>query len=264
MCRNPLVRASSHRRGISNTAIHLSSCRPRRHGLCPNPNLPTHGGCVATLNRIRLRLIALHFGLMAYLLCAEGPFTDHWMRVRDDLEVHAKTESSSNLPSTFPLTKKLWWMFDICTQRPYDWLGSGTTGPLTTTSPTLTPKVPLESVLDTTCQHRPPGPHYPRARPKPCIQPSYAQSDRWPRNLPRHIPLLHRVLHVLTIALLIATHFKSCTISKRWYVSALVSRAPPCGPISRGDGQMHTLFASFGGTYIYIQPRFLFSQRLTL
>ena len=36
--------------------------------------------------------IALHFELIAHLLCAEGPFPDHWRRVRDDLEVHAKTE----------------------------------------------------------------------------------------------------------------------------------------------------------------------------
>ena len=49
----------------------------------------------------------------AYLLFAEGPFPDHWRRVRD--EVHAKADAGGldKLPSNFPLTKKLWWMLDL-------------------------------------------------------------------------------------------------------------------------------------------------------
>ena len=57
--------------------------------------------------------IAFHFVFTAYLLFAEGPFPDHWRRVRD--EVHAKVDESDldNRPSDFPLPKQLWWMLDI-------------------------------------------------------------------------------------------------------------------------------------------------------
>ena len=57
--------------------------------------------------------IATHFIFIAYLLFAEGPFPDHWRRVRD--EVHPKSDvgGSDKLPSNFPFTKKLWWMVDI-------------------------------------------------------------------------------------------------------------------------------------------------------
>ena len=55
----------------------------------------------------------LQFVFTAYLLFAEGPFPDHWRRVRD--EVHAKTDPSGldKLPSNFPLTRKFWWMLDL-------------------------------------------------------------------------------------------------------------------------------------------------------
>ena len=58
-------------------------------------------------------MAALHFAFTAYLLFAEGPFPDHWRRVRD--EVHAKVDAGGPdaLPSNFPFTKKLWWMLDI-------------------------------------------------------------------------------------------------------------------------------------------------------
>ena len=58
-------------------------------------------------------MIALHFTFTVYLLFAEGPFPDHWRRVRD--EVHAKADDAGSdvVPSNFPLTKKLWWMIDI-------------------------------------------------------------------------------------------------------------------------------------------------------
>ena len=57
--------------------------------------------------------IAFHFMFTVYLLFAEGPFPDHWRRVRD--EVHAKADASGldKLPSNFPLTKKFWWMLDL-------------------------------------------------------------------------------------------------------------------------------------------------------
>ncbi|KAF9646131.1 hypothetical protein BDM02DRAFT_3172253 [Thelephora ganbajun] len=58
-------------------------------------------------------MIAFHFAFTAYLLFAEGTFPNHWRRVRD--EVHAKADASGldNLPSSFPLTEKFWWMVDI-------------------------------------------------------------------------------------------------------------------------------------------------------
>ena len=58
-------------------------------------------------------LVALHSAHTVYLLFAEGPFPDHWRRVRD--EVHAKVDAGGLdvLPSNFPLAKKLWWMIDI-------------------------------------------------------------------------------------------------------------------------------------------------------
>ena len=57
--------------------------------------------------------IAFRFTFTAYLLLTEGSFPDHWRRARD--EVHAKADASGldNLPSNFPLKKKIWWMVDI-------------------------------------------------------------------------------------------------------------------------------------------------------
>ena len=57
--------------------------------------------------------IALHFGFTAYLLCTEGPFPDHWRRVRDEVGVGADAGGSGNPPSNFPFMKKFWWMVDI-------------------------------------------------------------------------------------------------------------------------------------------------------
>jgi len=57
--------------------------------------------------------IAFHFMFMTYILFAEGPFPDHWRRVRD--EPHAKADASglNTQPSNFPSVKKLWWTVDI-------------------------------------------------------------------------------------------------------------------------------------------------------
>jgi hypothetical protein len=57
--------------------------------------------------------IGYHFVFTTYLLCAEGTFPDHWRRVRDEVSAGADPGDSDNLPSNFPLTKKLWWMIDI-------------------------------------------------------------------------------------------------------------------------------------------------------
>ena len=52
-------------------------------------------------------------GVMLYLLFAEGPFPDHWRRVRDEVHAAADEDGLKKLPSNFCLTKKLWWMVDI-------------------------------------------------------------------------------------------------------------------------------------------------------
>ena len=55
--------------------------------------------------------IGLHFGFIAYVLCTEGSFPDHWRRVRD--QVRARADHTDDRPSNFSFTKKLGWMFDI-------------------------------------------------------------------------------------------------------------------------------------------------------
>ncbi|KAF9780805.1 membrane bound O-acyl transferase family-domain-containing protein [Thelephora terrestris] len=57
--------------------------------------------------------IALNLGFTAYLLWTEGSFLNHWRRVRDEVGAGADADGSNDLPSNFPLTKKLWWMLDI-------------------------------------------------------------------------------------------------------------------------------------------------------
>ena len=63
-------------------------------------------------------MVAHRYLFRMYLLFAEGPFPDHWRRVRD--EVHTKADASDapgdldlGQPSNFPLTKKLWWTVDL-------------------------------------------------------------------------------------------------------------------------------------------------------
>jgi len=64
--------------------------------------------------------IVQRFMFAAYILFTEGPFPDHWRRVRD--EVHTKGGSDS-LPSNFPFPKKLQWMVDIgCSVRMVGWV----------------------------------------------------------------------------------------------------------------------------------------------
>ena len=58
-------------------------------------------------------IIACRFAFTAYLLFAEGSFPDHWRRVRDEAHAKADVGGLDKLPSSFPLTKKLWWMVDI-------------------------------------------------------------------------------------------------------------------------------------------------------
>lgn len=57
--------------------------------------------------------VAFHFAFTAYILFAEGPFPDHWRRVRDEVHAKADGDGSDVLPSNFPFKKKLWWMIDI-------------------------------------------------------------------------------------------------------------------------------------------------------
>ena len=57
--------------------------------------------------------IANLFIFRAYLLFAEGPFPDHWRRVRDEVRAEVDAGGLDKLPSNFPPTKKLWWMVEI-------------------------------------------------------------------------------------------------------------------------------------------------------
>ena len=151
--------------------------------------------------------IGLHFGSIAYLLCAEGSFPDHWRRVRD--EVHAKADGSSNLPSNFPLAKKLWWMIDISynvrmvgwVQEPRDCLPPP--------PPPSRRKFILRTFLNLIiCVAL-----------KDLITLAFAQNPVFdtrmhhPTNGPEAylaaVPLLHRVPHILAVALSIANPFNT-------------------------------------------------------
>ena len=57
--------------------------------------------------------IVQRFTFTAYLLLVEGPFPDHWRRVRDEVHAEADPDGLNILPSNFPFTKKLWWMLDL-------------------------------------------------------------------------------------------------------------------------------------------------------
>ena len=58
-------------------------------------------------------MIALNLAFTAHLLFAEGPFPDHWRRLRDEVHTEADASGLDKLPSNFPFTKKLWWMIDL-------------------------------------------------------------------------------------------------------------------------------------------------------
>ena len=57
--------------------------------------------------------VASHFIFTTYLFFSEGSFPDNWRRVRDEVDAKADTGGSDGLPSNFPLTKKVRWMFDL-------------------------------------------------------------------------------------------------------------------------------------------------------
>ena len=83
------------------------------------PEIPYHP---MALNGLGIE-IGFNFAFTTYVLCAEGPFPDHWRRVCD--EVHTGTDPAGvhNLPSNFPFTKKIWWMFDLAySPRMIDWV----------------------------------------------------------------------------------------------------------------------------------------------
>jgi len=87
--------------------------------------------------------IAFYLGRTAYVLFAEGPFPDHWRRVRD--EVHAKADAGGSdvLPSNFPWTEAT--ADDRYRIRfPSGWLGPGTTKLFAATPTTLASDVPQE------------------------------------------------------------------------------------------------------------------------
>ena len=68
-------------------------------------------------------MVASQLMFVTHLLFAEGPFPDHWRRVRDETDAGVGGGGSDKLPSSFPLTKKLWWMLDIaCNMRMIGWV----------------------------------------------------------------------------------------------------------------------------------------------
>ena len=67
--------------------------------------------------------IPTHFMFMAHILFAEGAFPDLWRRVRDQIHPRSDVDGRDTPPSSFPLTKKLWWMLDIaCGMRMIGWV----------------------------------------------------------------------------------------------------------------------------------------------
>jgi hypothetical protein len=57
--------------------------------------------------------IAFHFVRTVHIMCADESFPGHWRRTRDEVHAEADAGDLSTLPSSFSLTKKLWWMFDL-------------------------------------------------------------------------------------------------------------------------------------------------------
>ncbi|KAF9777635.1 membrane bound O-acyl transferase family-domain-containing protein [Thelephora terrestris] len=57
--------------------------------------------------------IPLAFAYAAHVLYGQGPFPDHWRRVRDEVHAEADADRLDNLPSNFSFVKKLWWMLDL-------------------------------------------------------------------------------------------------------------------------------------------------------
>ena len=68
-------------------------------------------------------MIPAHFMFMAHILFAEGPFPDHWRRIRDEVRPRSEADGLDKPPSGFPLMKKLRWMLDIaCGMRMIGWV----------------------------------------------------------------------------------------------------------------------------------------------
>ncbi|KAF9780787.1 membrane bound O-acyl transferase family-domain-containing protein [Thelephora terrestris] len=58
-------------------------------------------------------MTAFRLTFTTYLLFAEGFFPNHWRRVRDGVLAEPDAAGLDNTPSSFPRSKKLWWMLDI-------------------------------------------------------------------------------------------------------------------------------------------------------
>ena len=203
--------------------------------------------------------IALHFGSIAYLLCSEGSFPDHWRRVRD--EVNAKADGSSNLPSNFTLAKKLWWMFDIAhnvrmigwIQEPRDSLPP----PPPPSRKTFIRKAFLKLLVSAALQDL----LTLMLVQNPVFDPRVHDPTDGPETYLAALPLLRRVPYILTIALSVATPFN---ISHN--IEALMSvgfglSSPALWPDLFGRfGEAYTLRKFWG--YVY-RPTLFVPQSLT-
>jgi len=68
-------------------------------------------------------MVETHLMFIAYILFAEGPFPNHWRRVRDEVSEESGAGGLEKTPSDFPLMKKLQWMVDIaCGMRMIGWV----------------------------------------------------------------------------------------------------------------------------------------------
>jgi len=68
-------------------------------------------------------MVATRLTFIAYILLAEGPFPNHWRRVRDETRGESDVGGLDKTPSDFPLRKKLWWMVDLaCGMRMIGWV----------------------------------------------------------------------------------------------------------------------------------------------
>jgi len=150
-------------------------------------------------------MVAFRFVFMGYLLFVEGSFPDHWRRVRD--EVHAKTDASGPdiQPSTFPSTKKLWWVVDIAySVRMVGWIQQPQNGIPPHPPPsrrTFLWRTFLKLVINTTIADF--------ARSALALSPTFDRRVHDPTDGPETylaaVPLLRRVPYVLSYGIMMGT-----------------------------------------------------------
>ena len=153
------------------------------------------------------------FTFTVYVLYAEGSFPDHWRRVRDEVREKSDAGDLDDLPSNFPLTKKLWWMLGLAYS------------------------------IRVIGRVQEPRPCHSSPRPPPS-----RQVFLWKTFLKLTVNVTIFDLTTLTFPQNPALDSRAHdpTDGPETYFTVV----PHCGPISGGAGGMHTPFADSGGTYI--------------